>query len=77
MKNVTITLPDDLARRARVAAARRSMANVKRSYFVDTNLFVCAIDAAEREKRGRAKDFLQQISDRNLLVLSPQSLDAT
>jgi hypothetical protein len=27
----------------------------------------------KRENRGRAKDFLQQISDRNILVLSPNA----
>ena len=51
------------------------MPNGKTSCFADTNLLVYAIDPDEPVKRRRSKDFLSQIINRHILVLSPQSLN--
>jgi predicted nucleic acid-binding protein len=51
------------------------MPNGKMSCFADTNLIVYTMDPTQKEKRRRAKDFLNRIIDLHTLLLSPQSLN--
>ena len=57
MKNVTITLPDDLATRARVAAARQNKSLSR--YIADLLMERCARDEPSREEAlAKLEEFL-------------------
>jgi predicted nucleic acid-binding protein len=45
------------------------------SWFVDTNVLIYAIDSRSPEKKERADLWLRELGHRNLVVLSPQSLN--
>lgn len=51
------------------------MPSGRRSWFVDTNLIVYAIDPSEPEKREKFADWLRVMIRTRMLVLSPQSLN--
>src|SRR5579864_4953084 len=45
------------------------------SWFVDTNVLIYAIDSRSPDKKERADLWLHELSSRDLVVLSPQSLN--
>src|SRR5437588_7550042 len=45
------------------------------SWFVDTNILIYAIDSRSPDKKERADLWLRELGHRNLVVLSPQSLN--
>lgn len=51
------------------------MPSGRKSWFVDTNLIVYAIDPSEPEKREKFREWLRGMSRSRMLVLSPQSLN--
>lgn len=51
------------------------MPNARMNCFVDTMLFVYAIDPSDQEKQQVAADLLRAVTRADTLVLSPQSLN--